>query len=43
MKCLTILALLVAVCAVVLYARHTEEKEDDFKYLEDSMNDEEDL
>jgi alpha-galactosidase len=43
MKCLTILALLVAVCAVLLDAWQTEGREDDFKSLGDSMNDEEDL
>jgi hypothetical protein len=43
MKCLTILALLVAVCAVLLDVRHIEGKEDDFQSLGDSMNDKKDL
>ncbi|CAB3986620.1 Hypothetical predicted protein [Paramuricea clavata] len=43
MKCLTILALLVTVCAVLLDVRHIEGKEDDFQSLGDSMNDKEDF
>jgi hypothetical protein len=43
MKCWTILALLVAICAVFLGVGHTEETTDDFREpaLEDAVNEDE--